>query len=79
MKYCKSSEEEYLVETYVVLEEDSKTIEFDDIEHRYIDNLGNIYKTIDDIPENIRHLVKPIKPIKPIKLVKPFKHLHLSP
>lgn len=54
-------------------------IEYDDIELRYIDNVGNMYKTVYDIPKEMQQLVKLIKPIKPIKLVKPFKHLHLFP
>lgn len=49
-------------------EEDTYTIEWDYLEHRYIDDDGNMYKTIDDIPEEMQHLVKPIKPIKPLKL-----------
>lgn len=50
------------------IEKDIEVIEWDYLEHRYIDNIGNLYRTIDDIPENIRHLVKPIEPIKPFKL-----------
>ena len=42
-------------------------IEWDEIEQRYKGLYGDLHKTIDDIPENIRHLVKPIKPIKPPK------------
>lgn len=38
-------------------------ITFDWIEDRYIDNLGNMYKTIEEIPKDIRHLV--INPTKP--------------
>ena len=39
-------------------------IEWDDIELSYIDYVGNLYKTIEDIPKSIRHLVKPMKPHK---------------
>lgn len=36
-------------------------IKWDEIEQRYIGLYGELYKTIDDIPEDIQHLVKPIK------------------
>lgn len=43
------------------------TIEYDDIEQRYIGVYGELYKSVDDIPQKYHHLVQPIKPIKPIK------------
>jgi len=59
---------EFLCEDYHVVEQDIQVIDWDYLEHRYIDNVGNMYKTIDDIPEDIQHLAKPIEPIKPTKL-----------
>lgn len=44
-------------------------IEYDDIESRYYDNLGNCYNTLQDIPQNLLHLVKPVKPIKKTKTI----------
>lgn len=44
------------------------SIAWDELEQRYIDQDGNLYKTIDDIPESMRHLVKPIKPLKRLHL-----------
>lgn len=40
-------------------------IRFDYLENAYIDNLGNVYKSIEDIPKKYQHLVMPIKEIKP--------------
>lgn len=37
----------------------NKSIKYDWLEDRYIDNHGNCYKTIQDIPKAMRHLVKP--------------------
>jgi hypothetical protein len=44
------------------------SIIWDDLEQRYIDKQGNLYKTIDDIPEDMRHLVKPIKALTRLRL-----------
>ena len=33
-------------------------IEYDDIELSFIDNLGSMYKILDDIPHVLRHLVR---------------------
>ena len=49
-------------------------IEWDELEQRWTGLHGELYKTIDDIPESIRHLVKPIKPIKPFKLRCVMRH-----
>ena len=38
-------------------------ISWDWLENRYIDNLGTCYKTLEEIPQNYHHLVKPIKPV----------------
>lgn len=49
---------------------DNKTenmIEYDHIEQRYIDMEGNLYKTIDDIPESMRHLVASIRVVRPYR------------
>ena len=51
-----------------------QVIEWDYLENQYIDNVGNLYKTIDDIPESSTHLLKPIKPVKPIKLRCVMRH-----
>lgn len=45
------------------------SIAWDELEQRYIDQDGNLYKTIDDIPEGMRHFVKPIKPLKRLRLI----------
>jgi hypothetical protein len=56
-------------------------IEWDSIESQYIDNCGNMYMSVEDIPKVYRHLVKPIsndtptnfraKPITSLPQLKP--------
>lgn len=67
MRYCNNQQEDCLSDEYKVTE-DIDNIEWDYLEDKYIDNQGNIYKTIEDIPENYRQYIKPIKPIKPFKV-----------
>lgn len=56
------------------MSEEILTIEFDYLENAYIDNLGNVYKTIDNIPEEYKHLVVPIKEIKAIATSRFSRH-----
>jgi len=42
-------------------------IAWDWLESRYVDNLGNCYKTLEEIPEDIRHLVMPMKDMRPLR------------
>ena len=53
---------------YECIEEDVEIIEWDYIEDRFIDDCGNLYKSIEDIPEKYQHLVQPIKPLKPLRV-----------
>ncbi len=50
------------------LEDNIMEITWDYLEDRYVDNVGNTYKTLENIPLHIRHLVQPIKPIKAFRL-----------
>ncbi len=43
-------------------------IEYDYLEDTFIDDCGNCYKTLEDIPKELHHLVKPIKPIGKLRL-----------
>lgn len=43
---------------------DIGSIEYDYIEQCYIDEDGNTYKTIEDIPEDMRYLIKPLPLMK---------------
>lgn len=49
-------------------EENIMEITWDYLEDCYLDNEGNSYKTLEDIPQHLHHLVKPIKPIKAFRL-----------
>ena len=50
------------------MDKPSYMVEWDYLEDRYVDIGGHTYTTLEDIPQEIRHLVRPIKPIKPLKL-----------
>lgn len=43
-------------------------IKFDYLENKYIDDCGNSYATLQDIPLELHHTIRPIKPIKPLHL-----------
>jgi hypothetical protein len=43
-------------------------IKWDYLEDRYVSSKGVTYKTLEDIPTDKLHLVKPIKPIKAFRL-----------
>jgi hypothetical protein len=42
---------------YEPQDETIEIIEYDFLENAYVDNIGNTYKTLDDIPTELRHLV----------------------
>lgn len=49
-------------------------ISFDWLEDRYVSDLGDCYKTIEDIPPKYRHLVKDKqKNTTPLSVIKKFK------
>ncbi len=45
--------EQYIEMYQKSLEPQIETVEWDDLEDAFIDNLGNCYKTINDIPEEL--------------------------
>lgn len=51
------------------------TIEFDWLDNSYLADDGTSYKTLEDIPEDLQHLVQPIPEVKKLKyIVNPRKH-----
>ena len=44
-----------------------KWIKFDELDNAYIDNCGNTYKTMKDIPKDLRDRIKKLKPKKVVE------------
>ena len=47
--------------------ENIKRIAWDYLENSYVDNIGNMYKTTDDIPNHLHIYVRKVKAIKPLR------------